>query len=262
MDIAELLIRLTTIMQIGELEGLRPTTVDPTIFAAFLAGLLSFLSPCVLPLIPGYLSFISGVSIDKLQSGENRREVLLRTISTAFVFILGFSTVFILLGLTATALGQALNNYKDIISKVFSVIILIFGFHFLGIYRLKFLAYEKKVHASIKPLNFLSIYLVGLAFAFGWTPCVGPILAAILGVAAGTGSGTSIWKGVILLTSYSLGLAIPFMLTAIAMNSLLGVFGWIKRHFRLIEIISGLLLIAVAVLMFFGKLEEWAQHFV
>jgi len=261
MDIGEILIRFTTILQIGEFEPLRPTSVDPTLFAAFLAGLLSFLSPCVLPLIPGYLSFISGVSLDRLQSRENRREILLKTVSTAFIFILGFSTVFIILGLTATAMGQALNEYKDIISKIFSVIILIFGFHFLGIYRFKFLAFEKKVHARVKPLNYLSIYLVGLAFAFGWTPCVGPILAAVLGIAAGTGAETSIWKGVILLTSYSLGLAIPFMLTAIALNSLLGVFGWVKRHFRLIEIISGLLLVAVAILMFFGKLEQWAKSF-
>jgi len=236
-----------------------PSTADPTVWAAFLAGVLSFFSPCVLPLIPGYLSFISGVSIDKLHSGEDRKSVLLKTISTSLVFILGFSTVFIMLGATATTIGSALKTYQDTISKVLSVIILIFGLHFIGVYRLKFLAFEKKVHASAKPLNYLSVYLLGLAFAFGWTPCVGPILASILAVAATKGQVT---QGIVLLSSYSLGLAIPFFLTAVAMNSLLGVFTWIKKHFRIIEIISGLLLITVAVLMFFGVLEKLSQSLI
>lgn len=229
---------------------------DVGIWAALLAGLLSFTSPCVLPLIPAYLSFISGVSIDQLQSSENRAAVLRKTIYTALVFVLGFSTVFILLGAGATAVGSLLKEYQDIISKVFSVIILIFALHFLGVYRLKFLAFEKKVHATVKPLNLLSIYVVGLAFAFGWTPCVGPILGSILGVAAAK---ETISQGIYLLVAYSLGLAIPFMLTAIAMNSLLGVFSWVKRHFRLIEILSGVLLLALAVLMFFGVFERLSQ---
>jgi cytochrome c-type biogenesis protein len=229
---------------------------DVGIWAALLAGLLSFTSPCVLPLIPAYLSFISGVSIDQLQSSENRTAVLRKTIYTAFVFVLGFSTVFILLGAGATAVGSLLKEYQDIISKVFSVIILIFALHFLGVYRLKFLAFEKKVHATVKPLNLLSIYVVGLAFAFGWTPCVGPILGSILGVAAAK---ETISQGIYLLVAYSLGLAIPFMLTAIAMNSLLEVFSWVKRHFRLIEILSGVLLLILAVLMFFGVFERLSQ---
>ena len=170
--------------------------------------------------------------------------------------MLGFSTVFILLGAGATAVGSLLKEYQDIISKVFSVIILIFALHFLGVYRLKFLAFEKKVHATVKPLNLLSIYVVGLAFAFGWTPCVGPILGAIQGVAAAK---ETISHGIYLLVAYSLGLAIPFMLTATAMISLLGVFSWVKRHFRLVEILSGVLLLALAVLMFFGVFERLSQ---
>ncbi len=229
---------------------------DVGIWAALLAGVLSFTSPCVLPLIPAYLSFISGVSIDQLQSSENRAAVLRKTIYTAFVFVLGFSTVFILLGAGATAVGSLLKQYQEIISKVFSVVILIFALHFLGVYRLKFLAFEKKVHAKVKPLNLLSIYVVGLAFAFGWTPCVGPILGSILGVAAAR---ETISQGIYLLIAYSLGLAIPFMLTAIAMNSLLGVFTWVKRHFRMIEIISGVLLLALAGLMFFGVFDKLSQ---
>jgi cytochrome c-type biogenesis protein len=229
---------------------------DVGAWAALLAGLLSFTSPCVLPLIPAYLSFISGVSIDQLQSSENRAAVLRKTIYTALVFVLGFSTVFILLGAGATAVGSLLKEYQDIISKVFSVIILIFALHFLGVYRLKFLAFEKKVHANVKPLNLLSIYLVGLAFAFGWTPCVGPILGSILLVAQ---TKETVSQGIYLLTAYSLGLAIPFMLTAIAMNSLLGVFTWVKRHFRLIEILSGALLLILAVMMFFGVFDKLSQ---
>ncbi len=232
---------------------------DPGVWAAFSAGVLSFISPCVLPLIPGYLSFISGVSIDRLQSGEDRAAVLKKTIFTAFIFVLGFSTVFILLGASATAIGGLLKDYQDLISKIFAVVILIFAGHFLGIYRLKFLAFEKKAHAQVKPMNVISIYIVGLAFAFGWTPCVGPILASILGIAA---TRENVGQGILLLSAYSLGLGIPFMLTAIAMNSLLGVFNWIKRHFRVIEIISGILLVALAVMMFFGVLERWSQSLV
>jgi len=239
--------------------GPRTPVADISIWAAFLAGLLSFVSPCVLPLIPGYLSFISGVSVDRLVSGQNRGEVLKKTVLTSLVFVLGFSTVFILLGATATALGSALETYKNTIAKVLSVIILIFGLHFLGVYRLKFLAFEKRVHAGVKPLNYLSIYLLGLAFAFGWSPCVGPILASVLAIA---GTREHVGQGILLLSFYSLGLGIPFLLTGIAMNSLLGVFNWVKHHFRIIEIISGLLLIAVAVLMFFGVLEQMAKAFV
>ena len=233
-----------------------PSASDPTLLAAFVAGLLSFISPCVLPLIPGYLSFISGISIDRLQSKDNRGEVLKKTVITSIVFILGFSTVFIAIGAAASAVGQALNDYRDIISKVFSVIILIFAFHFLGVYKLKFLAFEKKVHAQVKPMNMISIYLVGMAFAFGWTPCVGPILASITAIAATQGK---VWQGVFLLSAYSLGLGVPFLLTAIAMNSLLGLFTWVKKHFRAIEIVSGILLLAVAVMMFFGVFEKLGQ---
>ncbi|HDS01593.1 MAG TPA: cytochrome c biogenesis protein CcdA [candidate division Zixibacteria bacterium] len=232
---------------------------DVGLWAAFIAGIVSFISPCVLPLIPGYLSFISGVSIDKLHSREDRAEVVKKTALTSFIFVLGFSTVFILLGASATAVGNILKEYQDIISKVFSVIIFLLALHFLGVYRLKFLAFEKKVHATVKPLNLISIYLVGMAFAFGWSPCVGPLLASVLAMAA---TREQVGQGVMLLSSYSLGLGIPFMATAIALNSLLGVFGWVKRHFRLIEIISGILLIIVAVLMFFGQLEVLANRLV
>ena len=260
-QITDALIRIVATTGGGfDLGPLAPTSgPDVTLWAAFVAGLLSFFSPCVLPLIPGYLSFISGVSIDRLQSDVNRSEVIKRTFYTSLVFVLGFSTVFILLGATATAVGSAMGQYRDIISKVFSVIILIFGLHFLGVYRLKFLAFEKKMHVQAKPLNLISIYLIGLAFAVGWTPCVGPILATVLGIAS---QKSHVGQGIILLVFYSLGMAIPFIITGIAMNSLLGVFGWVKRNFRIIEIVSGVLLIAVAVLMFFGVLERLSSSLV
>jgi len=254
MDSTEILDTLAGLAGGGFDLGLAPV-VDVSVWIAFLAGLSSFLSPCVLPLIPGYLSFISGVSIDKLQASENRMAVLKKTVFASLVFILGFSTVFIMLGAGATAIGSVLQQYQHIISKVFSVIILIFGLHFIGVYRLKFMAFEKRVHANVKPLNYISIFLVGMAFAFGWTPCIGPILVTVLSMA---GTKETVGQGMLMLSIYSLGLAIPFMLTAIAMNSLLGLFGWVKRHFRLIEIISGSLLIIVAVLMFFGWLEKLA----
>jgi cytochrome c-type biogenesis protein len=184
----------------------------------------------VLPLIPIYLSLISGVSLDQLQSKDRGKRLLLKTISTSLVFILGFSTVFFLLGATATALGSAMDSAKDIIAKVLAVFIFIFGLHFIGVYRFKFLAFEKKIEARAKPMN----YTVS---TMAWT------------------SGT-VSKGVVYLLAYSLGIAIPFLLTAIAFNYLLGVFSWIKRHFRIIEIISGSLLVIVAILIFMGWMNK------
>ena len=230
-----------------------PSYSDPSIYISFTAGLLSFLSPCVLPLIPIYLSLISGVSLDQLQSKDRGKGLLLKTVSTSLVFILGFSTVFFLLGATATVLGSAMDSAKDIIAKVLAVFIFIFGLHFIGVYRFKFLAFEKKFEARAKPMNYISIYLVGLAFAFGWTPCVGPLLSTVSTMAWTSGT---VGKGVVYLLAYSLGIAIPFLLTAIAFNYLLGVFSWIKRHFRIIEIISGSLLVIVAILIFMGWMNK------
>jgi len=232
-----------------------PSVADPTLLAAFVAGLLSFISPCVLPLIPGYLSFISGISIDRLQSREKRAEVLKKTVVTSIVFILGFSTVFILIGAAASAVGQTLREYQDILSKIFSFIILIFALHFLGVYRLKFLAFEKKVHARVKPMHLISIYLVGMAFAFGWTPCVGPILASITAIAATQGK---VWQGVLLLSAYSLGLGVPFLLSGLGLFKL---FGRLKPYLRPINIASGVLLTLFGVLMLTGNVGTLSTWF-
>jgi cytochrome c-type biogenesis protein len=233
-----------------------------SIFAAFFAGLLSFLSPCVLPLVPVYISFMSGVAIEDLQRAE-RREVLKKTVMVSIAFIVGFSLVFVLLGATATALGKFLLLKFSLISKIAGIIVSILGLHFLGLFEkyLQFLNYEKRFHVNKIRVGMMGSFVVGLAFAFGWTPCVGPILGPILFLAGGQGS---VGQGILLLSVYSLGLGVPFLLTAIATHTFLNVFNKVKRHFRILEIISGVFLIIIGVLIFTGrfsllatKLIEW-----
>ncbi len=223
---------------------------------AILAGLLSFLSPCVLPLIPGYLSFISGVSIEDLTSkekaGEHYRKLVLNTI----LFVIGFSLVFIFFGAIAPQIGN-IFKYKGIFSKVAGVLIFVFGLHVAGVFRIGFLNYEKRFHTGQKKFGAIGSILIGMAFAFGWTPCIGPILAAILTLAT---QQESVTQGVILLSFYSAGLGIPFILTAVLFNYLIGTFGFIKRHFRAVEIISGSLLMLVGVLIFFDLLQRMSVY--
>ncbi|MCB2229423.1 cytochrome c biogenesis protein CcdA [bacterium] len=225
---------------------------------AILAGLLSFVSPCVLPLIPGYLSFISGVSVEELMSkertGGNYRKLLLNTV----FFVLGFSLVFILLGLGASGIGNFMQRHLGIFNKVAGVIVFLFGLHVTGLLRIKALNYEKRFHLTgQKKRGVLGSAVIGIAFGFGWTPCIGPILGTILIIAA---QQNSLAEGAGLLVAYSAGLGVPFILTALLFNYLIGTFGFIKRHFHAVEIISGGLLMLVGVLMFFdllGKLSVW-----
>jgi len=228
-------------------------------FIAFGAGFVSFISPCVLPLIPGYLSFISGVNIDELKDSKMRMQNLRKVAVSSIVFILGFSTVFVLLGAGATSVGSLLQEHIDIFNKVAGVIIIVFGLHFIGVFKIKFLMYEKRVHYSKKSLGLLSVFLIGLAFAFGWTPCIGPILGAVLGIAA---QEDQVLKGMWLLTGYSLGLGVPFLFAALVFNTFLGVFGFIKKHFRAIEIISGSFLILVGILMVTNLLQRISSLFI
>jgi cytochrome c-type biogenesis protein len=216
------------------------------ILTAFLFGLLSFLSPCVLPIVPGYISFISGVSLEEMQRVEERKKVFKKILLNSIFFILGFSVIFIALGASATALGRFMTEKLDLFSKIAGVIIIIFGLHMIGVFRIPFLNYEKRFHTQAKPLGLLGSFVVGLAFAFGWTPCIGPVLAAILAIAA---QQDTVFQGIVLLASYSLGLGIPFFLTSLSINAFFGVFNKIKRHFRLIEIIGGILLVIVGVLI-------------
>lgn len=229
---------------------------EVTLFAAFFAGIISFISPCVLPLIPGYLSFISGVSVEEMRDKEEKARVLKRVSLNSIFFILGFSVVFVALGASATFLGKFLLSKLSVLYKIAGVIIVIFGLHLLGVFRISFLHYEKRFHARSKPLGFLGAFLVGLAFAFGWTPCIGPILAGILVLASNQ---ETVGKGVALLSFYSLGLGIPFFLTGIGFNRFLGVSGFIKRHFRIIETISGVFLILVGLLIFFNSISFIAE---
>jgi cytochrome c-type biogenesis protein len=239
-----------------------------TVLAAFAAGVLSFISPCVLPLIPGYLSFISGVTLDEMQGtagapggaavatlspAAGRR----RVIFTSLFFILGFSLVFIALGATASALGQFLMERLRILGRIAGIVIILFGLHTMGILRIGWMYSEKRVQMDRKPAGPIGAMLVGIAFAFGWTPCIGPILAGILAIAAAQ---ETIGKGVQLLAVYSLGLGVPFLLTAVAINQFFAVFARIRRHYRAIEIVSGALLVGIGVLIFtdrFTIIARW-----
>ncbi len=227
------------------------------LYTAFFAGLISFLSPCVLPLVPGYLSYISGVSSDQMRAGadaQTRKRVMLN----ASGFVLGFSLIFIALGASATALGQLMLMQLDVLSKVAGVVIIVFGLHTMGLLRIKWLYMEKRVQLSAKPLGILGAVLVGMAFGFGWTPCIGPILASILAIAA---TQETMGQGISLLAVYSLGLGIPFLLAGLAINQFFAVFDRLKRHMRVIEITSGLLLIGVGLLMITNNLTMLSAIF-
>jgi cytochrome c-type biogenesis protein len=228
----------------------QPTVEIP---AAVLAGLLSFVSPCVLPLIPGYLSFISGVSIEELSSRETSKSHLWKVVINTIFFVLGFSLVFVLMGASATSIGSLLQQYMGVFNKVAGVVVFLFGLHLAGVFRIKALNYEKRFHAGQKRMGVLGSAVIGIAFAFGWTPCIGPILGTILTLAA---QQSSVYNGIILLLFYSAGLGVPFILTALLFNYLMGAFGFIKRHFRAVELTSGGLLMLVGVLIFFGLLQR------
>lgn len=233
----------------------------PGFLAAFGAGVLSFVSPCVLPLIPGYLSYISGVSLDEMQGtgaaavgvGPARRRVLVASI----FFILGFSFVFISFGAAASALGQYMLERQRLFAKVAAVIVILFGLHTMGVMRIGWLYSEKRMQVDQKPKGMIGAFFVGLAFAFGWTPCIGPILAGILAVA---GAQQTVGQGVRLLAVYSLGLGIPFLLTALAINQFFTAFARIRKHYHAIEVVSGLMLCVIGVLIFtdrFTRIATW-----
>jgi cytochrome c-type biogenesis protein len=236
-----------------------------TLLAAFGAGLLSFISPCVLPLIPGYLSYISGLSLDEMRGGGPTGQVAVatappdvrrRVILSSLAFILGFSLVFVALGATASAIGQFLMQRLPLLSRIAGAIIIIFGLHTMGVLRIEWLYQEKRVHTSKKPAGFIGAVLVGIAFAFGWTPCIGPILAGIFAIAA---SRDTVGDGVQLLAAYSAGLAVPFFATALAINHFFAALAKIRRHYHMIELVSGALLVIIGVLIFTNRFTVIAQ---
>jgi cytochrome c-type biogenesis protein len=230
---------------------------EVSLVAAFVAGFLSFVSPCVLPLIPGYISFISGLSLEEMQSKEAASAARRQVVIASLWFVLGFSVVFIAFGAGASAIGKLLSQYKDVLGKVAGVILVILGLHTMGVFRLQFLEAEKRVHANRKPTGPLGAFLIGLAFAFGWTPCIGPILGGILAIAS---SKQTVGEGVQLLAVYSLGLGIPFLLTAVAINQFFAATKRIRRYYHAIELISGALIIVIGLLIFFDQFTLITQY--
>jgi len=223
-------------------------TSFPLPIAAFLAGLISFLSPCVLPLVPGYVSLISGTGVEELKSQDAR--VLRKLMLNSAAFILGFSVVFITLGAISTEVGQLLARYKSLLAQVAGVVIILFGLHLTGLLRINALYADKRLHNVKGGSSTLGAFAIGFAFAFGWTPCVGPILAVILGFAAAQ---NSLIKGILLLAIYSLGLAVPFLLTSLGIERFLKFYGRFRTHMHAVEVASGGLLIALGVLLVLGR---------
>jgi cytochrome c-type biogenesis protein len=220
---------------------------------AFTAGLLSFASPCVLPLVPSYITYITGVSFKELTDVGARSRLRWVTIFHSLFFIAGFSLVFILMGASATYIGQLLAQYQYWIMKGGGVLIILLGIHFTGIINIPFLQIEKRFEMKTKPLGYIGSLLVGVAFAAGWTPCIGPILSTILIYASTSKSFTT---GILLLTYYSIGLGIPFFLSSLAFNSFLSAFDKIKRYMRVINVVSGLFLIGIGILFLTDTFKE------
>jgi cytochrome c-type biogenesis protein len=220
---------------------------------AFFAGLLSFLSPCVLPLVPSYLGFITGFTLEEM-SGRRRLAMI-----HSLLFVTGFSLVFILLGASATALGRVLNYYQDWVTRIGGLLIIFFGLYLVGVIKLGFMDQEQRLHLDRKPLGYLGSVGVGMAFGAGWTPCIGPMLGAILTLAA---SQADLQRGIVLLAWYSAGLAVPFLLTAWAVETFLGLFQRFRRLMPLVQKAGGVLLLVVGVLMVTGqftRLAGWLQ---
>ena len=234
--------------------------MDPlqiTYFGALSAGLLSFFSPCVLPLIPAYLCFLGGASLDELTAkGGIDKKLSNRVFTSALTFVLGFSTVFILMGASASALSQIIIKHMDTLSYIAGVVIIMFGLHYMGVFRISFLNFEKRFHIENKPSGIIGSYILGLAFAFGWTPCVGPILATILMVAAG---GDSVWYGTSLLSAYAAGIGVPFLIAALAVKPFMEFMARFKRHLRKVELTIGILLVMTGTAILTGSLVNVAQ---
>ena len=225
---------------------------DISIPAALLAGLISFLSPCVLPLVPPYLVYLSGLSLERFADAEPETAVRRETVVGALLFVLGFTTIFVALGASASAFGGLIRAYSDIFAKAAGVAIIIMGLHFLDVFRIGFLMRQKRA-AVAKPVGLWGAYVMGLAFAFGWTPCIGPILAAILAVAA---SEATVTKGAGLLAVYSLGLGIPFLLAAFAVEPFAAFLARFRAHLGKVEKVMGALLVLTGIAFLTGFISS------
>jgi cytochrome c-type biogenesis protein len=228
----------------------------PLPLAAFVAGLISFLSPCVLPLVPGYVSLISGVGVEqlKMKEGDLFRKVMLNSAA----FIVGFSIVFITLGAISTEVGQVLAQYKTLLARIAGAVIILFGLHLTGLLQIKALLADTRLHNLKGSSSAWGAFVIGFAFAFGWTPCVGPILAVVLGFAAAQ---DTVWKGIFLLAIYSAGLAVPFLLTSLGIERFLKFYNRFKFHLHAVEVASGVLLIALGILLVMGRFTLISGYF-
>lgn len=228
-------------------------SIVPALAIAVAAGVLSFLSPCVLPIVPPYLAYMGGITVTEMEGAEARARR--RAVASAAFFVLGLSTVFLFLGFTASAFGRFFLSNQDWFVTIAGIVIMVFGAHFLGVYRIGFMDREMRMDAGDRGGSMFGAYILGLAFAFGWTPCIGPILGAILSIAA---SEADVVRGTTLLAAYALGLGIPFLLVAAFFPSMKGLMAWMKRHMERIERIMGLLLWTVGLLMLTGKFTDFS----
>jgi cytochrome c-type biogenesis protein len=212
---------------------------------AFVGGLLSFLSPCVLPLVPGYVALISGASLEELKEGANQK-VQARAFLHSILFIAGFSLVFIVLGASASWAGQVLLAKRTLLTRIAGLLIILFGLNMIGVLKIGMLYRDTRVTETAKPASMFGSFLVGLAFAFGWSPCLGPVLAGILGIAA---TSDRVGEGMLLLSVYALGLALPFLLTTLGLSQFLRFYQRFRKHLHTMEVCSGVLLIVLGVLL-------------
>src|SRR5438105_11643186 len=224
---------------------------DISLFIAFAAGLLSFVSPCVLPLVPSYVTYITGLTLEELTSETERARVRGTIILNSLLFIAGFSAVFIAFGASASLAGQLLLTYQDFIRKLGGVLIIVFGLYVMGLLKLKFLMADKRMHFTSRPAGYLGSFLIGVAFAAGWTPCVGPVLGTILLYASTT---DSLLDGVTLLTSYSLGLGLPLFAAALGVDRFLDYFKQVRSYLWGVSAISGVFLVVVGVMIYANSL--------
>jgi cytochrome c-type biogenesis protein len=226
--------------------------------AAFLGGLFSFISPCVLPIVPGYLSFISGVNVAQFRDGGAPFDLVRRVLLSSLAFVLGFSSVFVALGAAATLVGALLLEHKRSLGMIGGVIIIVLGLHTMGVFKIQWLLGEKRANVKSRPLGLAGAYVVGLAFAFGWTPCIGPILAAIIFYAS---QQETVTQGVVLLSAYSAGLGIPFLLSALAVNWFFKASSGLRRSMHVVEVASGVLLVGIGLLLVTNRLTLIASWF-
>ena len=224
---------------------------DVSLFMAIFAGFASFVSPCVLPLVPAYVGYITGSTSEEKQDKAF-------TLWRAFGFVLGFSLIFIMMGATASYIGKLFAEYKLLFNKISGVLIIVFGLHLVGLLKLEFLYREARVEGPKEATSWLTAVLMGMAFAAGWTPCVGPVLASILAYA---GSSATLVQGIILLVFYSLGLGIPFILTAVFIDKFMDISNKVNKYLPIVSKVSGAVLIIFGILLFLNKIQALSQYF-